>query len=211
MKRILFWRHGQTDWNQAARFQGQTDIPLNEAGRQQARSAARRLAHLDPELILVSDLQRAQQTAQFLADLTGTELSFDPRLRETFAGDWEGLPFAEINQRFVEDSRAWEAGSVDVRAGGGESRLDVAERMTHAVQDALPRIGQDGLLVVTSHGGAIRAGMMALLGVPPGRWGMVSGLSNCHWSVLEHRQDESWQLTEHNAGSLPEISALTEG
>ena len=68
----MLWRHGQTQWNVEGRFQGQSDIPLDEAGEAQAQRAARLLAGLRPDLIVSSDLLRASATAAPLARLTGS-------------------------------------------------------------------------------------------------------------------------------------------
>ena len=95
-KTVLFWRHGQTDFNVAGRFQGQSDVPLNDTGRAQAEQAARRLAELGPELIVSSDLSRAAATADSLATLLGLEPVRDRRLRETAFGEWEGSSRAEV-------------------------------------------------------------------------------------------------------------------
>ena len=79
--RILLWRHGQTDWNVANKFQGHTDIPLNEVGEFQAGHAAPLIAAMNPTAIIASDLRRAQSTAHALVKLTGLEVTTDERLR----------------------------------------------------------------------------------------------------------------------------------
>ncbi|WP_394938159.1 histidine phosphatase family protein [Psychromicrobium sp. YIM B11713] len=223
MRRVLFWRHGQTSWNKAGRFQGQTDIELDAVGHEQARRAGELLASLRPQAILSSDLLRARQTASYLAEATGLTPGTDARLRETFAGDWEGLTFAQIDERFPRDSEAWKAGAVNTRPGGGESREEVGARVSDAVTEAVQPLGSDALLVVVTHGGAVRSGLAALLNLPEKYWGVLSGTANCHWSVIEEHRGAfwggsdgtggqlSWRLTEHNAGSLPEPVLAPEG
>jgi broad specificity phosphatase PhoE len=209
-RRIIFWRHGRTEWNHAGLFQGQEDIDLDGTGREQAARAADVLATRGPSLIISSDLRRAADTAAALSSVTGLEVSYDQRLRETDAGRWQGLSFAEIDEHFADDNAAWRGGDPNVRAGGAENRLEVGERMLAAVLDAVDRIAPAETLIVVSHGGAIRAVLAALMGLPPERWGALAGLSNCHWSELHEVVGRtgarfSWQLTEHNVGlgSLP--------
>lgn len=212
MRRVLFWRHGRTSWNLAGRFQGQTDIALDEVGHEQARRAAELLASLKPAAILSSDLQRTRQTAKYLAAATSLTASVDARLRETYAGDWEGLTFAEIDSQFPAESSAWKAGAVELRPGGGETRLEVGSRVADAVSESVSALEVGELLVVVTHGGAIRSGLSAMLQLPKEYWSLLSGAANCHWSVIEEQDDAlPWRLTEHNAGSLPEPVVLQEG
>ncbi|MEY4232936.1 MAG: hypothetical protein RL144_1136, partial [Actinomycetota bacterium] len=84
--RVVLWRHGQTDWNVVNRFQGHSDIDLNEVGRFQAKHAAQVLAGMNPTAIISSDLGRAKDTAQALANLTGLKVEVDVDLRETNGG-----------------------------------------------------------------------------------------------------------------------------
>lgn len=215
-RRIVFWRHGRTDWNAAGRFQGQTDIPLNDDGVRQAAHAARLLAAMGPTAIVASDLDRAQATAEVLATETGLAVATDPGLRETNAGSWQGKTFDEIRLTDREELARWEDGDVSVPAGGAETRLDVARRTRKAVESALGEVGEKGTLVVVSHGGAIRVALAELLGLPHGLWGALSGLSNCNWSVLEERSPADdgavrWRLGEHNAGSLLVPVPIVEG
>lgn len=215
-RRIVFWRHGRTEWNARGLFQGQEDIPLDELGEQQAREAAAELVHLAPSRIYSSDLARTVATANELASLSGVGVELDPRLRETYAGQWQGLSFAEIASRFPADQAAWRGGDPTMLAGGGESRLDVGRRMAEDTLDAVADLGPGQTLVVASHGGSIRAGLAALMGLPPELWASLSGVSNCHWSVLEELdrgQDarNKWQLTEHNVGLASMPSTPLEG
>jgi glucosyl-3-phosphoglycerate phosphatase len=203
-RQVLLLRHGQTGWNADGRFQGQTDIDLDAVGRVQAERAAAELARLSPSAIVTSDLRRARDTAYPLAQLTGLRVVIDRRLREVYAGSWQGMLSDDIDEVDPELRAAWRAGA-DVRPGGdGELRSEVGARVAAAVLQHVAALPPDGLLVVVSHGGSISNGVQTLLGVPREHWPVVSGVNNCHWSVLQQQRDERWVLTEHNAFSLPE-------
>lgn len=202
-RRVVLWRHGRTSWNLEGRFQGSTDVPLDEVGALQAERAARDLATLRPDRIVSSDLARARATAQTLADLVGLTVETDEALRETYAGHWQGLVRPDIIARDEDEFARWAAGE-DVRAGGGESRTEVAARVSDAVRRHAAGLPAGGTLVIATHGGAARSGMGALLGLPLELWTVLGGLVNCAWSVLEEQAEGRWRLVEHNARSLPE-------
>ncbi|MFE4591586.1 histidine phosphatase family protein [Streptomyces laurentii] len=201
-RRIVLWRHGQTSWNLERRFQGSTDIELTETGVAQARRSARLLAGLKPSAIVSSDLRRAMATAAELAALTGHTVVSDAGLRETYAGEWQGLTHDEITARFGEQYAAWKRGE-PVRRGGGELETEVADRAAPVVLEHVGRLPEGGTLVVVSHGGTIRTTIGRLLGLEAAHWESLGGLSNCCWSVLGEGA-HGWRLLEHNAGSLPE-------
>jgi probable phosphoglycerate mutase len=204
--KVIWLRHGRTAWNLGGRFQGQTDIPLDDEGRAQAERAAAALAALRPDAVVTSDLERARATAQPLADRLGLVATVDPGLRETFAGEWEGLTHTQIRERHGDDLDRWSTGA-DLRPGGGETRLEVAERVIAAVERARESVPSNGTLVVVTHGGAARAGICAQLGLPPSHWASLGVLTNCSWSVVAQTSDgrggTRWRLVEYNAGSLP--------
>lgn len=207
-RQIVIWRHGRTAWNAERRFQGQTDIPLDATGIGQAARAAEALARLKPSRIVSSDLSRARMTADALGAVTGIPVEDDPRLRETFAGTWEGLTRTELEEQHGDDLLLWSAGS-DVRPGGGETRREVAVRMVEAVDAALAPLEGGDTLVVATHGGAARAAIGALLGLPHEHWAALGVLTNCAWSVLQENTSghgPAWRLQEYNAGSLPETA-----
>ncbi len=200
-RRVVLWRHGRTEWNDSRRFQGQTDVALDAVGREQAAVAAVQLATLKPQLIVASDLSRAADTAQALADLVQLPVRRTPALRETHGGSWEGQ-FADdlkADQQYV----AWLAGG-DVAAGGAETRSQVGDRGVAAVREVVAELEAGGLAVVASHGGTIRSVIGRMLNLPVEHWRVFGGLANCCWSVLEEGRT-GWRLVEHNAGSLPQV------
>ena len=196
MKRLVLWRHGQTTWNVEHRFQGQTDIPLDETGEAQAEYAARRLATLMPSAIFASDLIRAQQTAAPLSRLTGLPVAADKGLRERSGGVWEGLTDTEINERYPRERATWDPPN-------GEPTRAVADRVSAAITRVSAAVAPGQLAVVVSHGAALRLGIERLLGLPAEGISVLGPLSNCSWSVLSVL-DGRWRLLEYNAGTLPE-------
>lgn len=195
-RRVVCLRHGQTLWNVEHRFQGHSDIPLDETGVAQAARAASLLASLRPTMIVSSDLQRAFDTASALGRLAGLGVSVDKDLRERGGGEWEGLTREEISTAWPREFLAWDA-------PGGEVVADVAERVSSSIRRWAARLDPDGLLVIASHGAAIRLGIAKLMGLPEELWPALGGLGNCSWSVLEEGRN-GWRLMEHNAGTLPE-------
>src|SRR5690606_18256510 len=107
--------------------QGHSDIPLDETGMAQAERAASLLAALRPTMIVSSDLQRANDTAQALGRLVGLDVAIDKDFRERGGGEWEGLTREEIAARWPEEYAAWEA-------PGGEPVTEVATRVANAMR-----------------------------------------------------------------------------
>ncbi len=200
--RILLWRHGQTDWNIENRFQGHSDIPLNKVGHWQAAHAAKILAGMNPTKIVCSDLIRAKETAAALSAVTGLQIEIDPELRETNGGNWEGQTGHE--NRAADSSRflGWLAGSDEPAGETGERRSEVAIRGVRAISRAIE--GASGLIVIVTHGGTTRSILGKLLNLPVTQWGVLGGLSNASWSILEPDFIGGWTLVEHNSGSIPE-------
>lgn len=201
--RILLWRHGQTDWNVINRFQGHSDIALNDVGIFQSKHAAAILAGMKPTAILSSDLSRARDTAGQLADLVKLEVHIDQRLRETNGGDWEGKTGAENRAVDLHNFTRWIDGEDNPAGTVGERRSEVATRAVAAIFEFLD--GKvDQLLVVATHGGTSRCVLGQLLQLPMSHWGKIGGLSNASWSMVG-QSSRGWHLIEHNAGSIPEM------
>jgi glucosyl-3-phosphoglycerate phosphatase len=192
----VLWRHGQTTWNVEHRFQGQTDIPLDETGEAQAEYTARRLATMGPDAIFSSDLSRAQQTAAPLSRLTGLPVTLDKDLRERFGGDWEGLSDEEIRERYPAERATW-------NPPNGEPTAVVADRVAGSLTRIADTIGDGKLAVLVGHGAALRLGMERILGLPAQGVSVLGPLANCSWSVLSVL-GRHWRLLEYNAQTVPE-------
>src|SRR5512133_2376807 len=129
LRPVFLARHGQTDWNAAGRWQGHTDVPLNETGRAQARALAERLRGEGIAAIASSDLARARGTAEIVAAVLGLRVDLlDPDLRERRFGIFEGLTLRECEQRHPEDWARY-AGDPGLGPPLGESRSALLERL----------------------------------------------------------------------------------
>jgi len=203
--RVVLWRHGQTDWNVENRFQGHSDIPLNKVGEYQASEAAKVLAALRPDRIISSDLLRAQSTAAALAKLTDIKVEINPNLRETDGGLWEGKLASENRASHGELFANWYEGGDDPAGVTGERRSEVAKRAVSVIEKETANFS--GTIVFVTHGGTVRSVLGSILKLPIAQWGVIGGLSNACWSILEltkHHTGSRWYLAEHNACSLPE-------
>lgn len=174
-KTVLFWRHGQTDFNVEGRFQGQSDVPLNDTGRAQAAEAARRLAEFAPEHIVSSDLSRAAETADILASLVGLTSARDARLREAAFGQWEGSTRAEVGLTWPFELADWVSGA-DVAPPGGESRSRSGNRVAAAITDIVESATAETIVIV-AHGAVLRGAAEILLDMTG--TGRISVLGNC--------------------------------
>ena len=194
--RLLVVRHGRTGHNTTGRIQGQLDVPLDEAGRAQARMVAARLVELAPAAIIASDLSRAADTAAPLAARTGLPVRLDPRLRERSFGQWQGLLNTEVAARFPAQYLQLQAG-LPVEGFDVEALDDVAKRTAAAFEDAA---GQGATVVVFGHGGGARYGTGALLGWPPEVLRTLGTLDNCKWIDLRRDGVLGWRLHGYNVG-----------
>lgn len=154
MTTIGWVRHGITDWNVERRAQGQTDIPLNETGRAQARALAERFRNEKWDAIYASDLSRAKETAETIAAALNVPLHLDERLREMACGKMEGTTEDERIRMWGED---WE----DMELGI-ESDESMLQRGMAAVEDICLRYPGKRVLAV-SHGALITTLLPALV------------------------------------------------
>ena len=171
--RMIFLRHGETDWNVEGRLQGQRDIPLNPLGRDQALGAGRivrqwlgadALAQLAEMDFIASPLQRTRETMDLACRAIGFRehpYRMDDRLKELSFGIWEGLIWREVLARDPERARQRVADKWGFVPPGGESYAQLAER----IRPWLQSLSSDSLVV--AHGGTARALMVLIGGITP--------------------------------------------
>ena len=164
--RTLFLaRHGETGWNAEGRWQGQTDVPLNERGRRQARALAAQVRDQGIAALASSDLRRARSTAEIVAGELGLEaVHLDADLREQGFGDFEGLTRGECEARFPE---AWARYLLDPKTTPpkGESHAGLVWRVRAALERIVQDLAEPTLVIM--HGGAMRALVAEHLGSIP--------------------------------------------
>jgi probable phosphoglycerate mutase len=209
----LLLRHGQTSMSVQKRYAGRSDVPLTGIGMRQAVAAAKRLASAGIGVIVSSPLERAVQTAQEVAAVTGVPVVTDDGFREADFGAWEGLTFAEVKERWPAELTTWLADPT-VAPPGGESFAEVSERVTAVMPRVLAdREGQTVLIV--SHVTPIKMLVAAaLLAPPPALYRMhldVAALCEIDWyadgpAVLRSFNDTAHLRTvaaDADAGTWP--------
>jgi broad specificity phosphatase PhoE len=185
--RLWLVRHGATDWSDAGRLTGWTDIPLNDVGRRQAQLLRRRLRTIEFDGVWSSDLSRAIETARLAI---GGARS-DERLREVDFGELEGRTWDQCSPEEQAELVAFDR----FVARGGESVSEPRSRVL-AFTDTL----SDGSHLVFAHGGGIRV-LLRLAGrdhpVPPG------GMMQLSRTAFSHASLEPFKLELHAARGSP--------
>lgn len=194
IKRIVFIRPGETDWNKLHRQQGWAAVPLNEHGKAQAQRLANFIRNMGIGALYSSDLRRAKQTAEILAEKLGFQPIYDARFRERHIGEWQGLTLAEIRDWYPEDYERLLKNIEGYQIPGGESRRQVTARVLAALEDVKARGGAENIAIVT-HTTALRA----LLGA------LISGidaynlpLSNMSVTTIIRENDDQWRIVQPN-------------
>lgn len=198
--RIIAVRHGETAWNVDSRIQGQQDIGLNDTGRWQARRVGAALAGEPITAVYSSDLGRAHQTAQSIAEVAGIPVVADEGLRERSFGVFEGRTFDEIHQTWPEQAQNWRKRIPEWQPPeGGESLLQLRERVTKTMQ-ALAARHPGEQIVVVAHGGVLDTLYRVATGQEvnsPRTWQLPNGAINRLLWTPEGFTLVGWSDTQH--------------
>ena len=197
--RILAIRHGETAWNVDTRIQGHLNIPLNDIGHWQAKRLGQALAGEEIAAIYASDLSRAHETALYVGRATGVPVVAELGLRERGFGEFEGRTFAEIALALPDQAERWRKRDPAFAPSGGESLLQVQERVLATV-NRLAKQHPGELIVMVGHGGvmdvlyraatrldlqAARTWLLGNTAVNRLLW-TPEGLSLVGWSDIQH-------------------------
>ncbi|MDH5536959.1 MAG: histidine phosphatase family protein, partial [Betaproteobacteria bacterium] len=191
MTRLILVRHGETAWNRDRRMQGQTDTPLSDEGRAQARALGARLAKTRFAALYSSDLARAMDTARCVAEATGYDIITDARLRERAFGIFEGLTAVEIAARYPYELERFHSRDPDYVVPSGESaRVFHARCLGCLAEIAQHHAGAD--VVVVTHGLVLDAVYRAAHAMPFEAPRTVQ-LLNASLNVFV-RRDRTWKM-----------------
>lgn len=164
--RLFLARHGETDYNRQWRYQGLTDLGLNQVGRRQAERLRHRLSLQPLDVIYTSKLKRAEDTAAIIARRRGVRVVPCENLAEIDFGKFEGLTYAEI----VEGYPDWEPDDSSFTAYGGESLGQLARRIRAFEKKLRSDNPADADVLIIAHSGSLRVLLCRLLGMNIGNW-----------------------------------------
>ncbi|HEV2641146.1 MAG TPA: histidine phosphatase family protein [Candidatus Elarobacter sp.] len=161
---LICVRHGRTAWNADNRFQGHTDVPLDDEGRAQASALAAILRNERIDAAVSSDLSRAAETARIVLGPRDVALRLDADWREMQLGDWEGLTWKQILAANPQLDATNETAVKAYTPGGGETFDALCERVARAVERITGEVADDGVALVATHAGPLHALLRVLLG-----------------------------------------------
>ena len=164
MAKLYLIRHGETDYNNALRFQGQTDIPLNQKGIEQAEKAADFFRDIPLQAIYTSTLIRAKTTAEIIAGVKGMDVQETDALREMSFGIWENMNTKDIQKQYAKEWKDFFSSPARITIPQGENMLDVQKRAYPTVQEILDKY-PEGDVAFVAHGGIIRVLICTMLGL----------------------------------------------
>jgi broad specificity phosphatase PhoE len=164
--RVIFFRHGQTDWNKEERIQGSTDIPLNSQGQAEAQILSASLVEVGIQHIVTSPLKRASETALVVSQKLGVNVSVATGLREFFAGSAEGKTKSELlashGVEFWAKWRSVHQKDMSFNFPDGEKKSAVRDRAFQCLEEFINR-NEHTCIGVSTHGGVLRYCAHALL------------------------------------------------
>lgn len=192
IKRIIFIRSGETDWNKIGRWQGWVAAPLNDHGRYQVQALANFLRNIGVGALYASDLRRGVDTAEIIAERLGIRPTYDPRLRERKIGTWQGMTSDELQSWYADQYQAWMQDRENYRIPEGEALSEVYTRMKSAFDDIVKE-DKDETVGIVSHTVSTRRLLADL--VPGFDYG--ERLSNSSVTTISWEHDH-WKLLVPN-------------
>lgn len=213
VKRVVFIRPGETEWNKQGIWQGHVMIPLNDHGRAQSERLAQFIRNIGLDALYSSDLRRAMDTAKIIADKAELSVKYDGRLRERSIGDWQGLKQVNIVAWYPDEYDALCADPYNYVVPHGESRQQVYERVRVCFDEIVATGGET--VGIVSHTTAIKALLDALV---PGSDPFDMNFRNMSVTTIQHVGGDEWQITQlddvtHLEGmpssSFPEVERKT--
>ncbi len=182
MPRLLFVRHGLTEFNTARRFMGFSDVELSPAGHGQAANLRDALAAETFDAVYSSDLKRTLQTAEIVTSGRDSEIVACPELRECNYGSCEGLTFGEIGEQYPEVAALCANFTPKLEFPEGEN-FEGFQARTCDFLERLDKHQPSETVLVVSHGGPLKVLLCRLLGIDTSHW-LKFGIDNASLSIV---------------------------
>lgn len=184
--RIYLVRHGESEANSKQVFIGHTDLDITEKGHLQAEAAAQYLKDIHADVIYSSHLLRAYNTALHTARVKNMEIIKTPKLREIYAGLWENLHINEIAEKYSEDRAVWQYNIGLSRPTGGESFIEVRDRIAVALKEIAEENEGKSVFCFT-HAAVIRSISAFYMGLSPEETQSIPWVDNASVTELEYK------------------------
>ncbi|EEI24126.1 histidine phosphatase family protein [Lentilactobacillus hilgardii] len=203
LTRLYFVRHGKTEWNLESRYQGAGgDSPLLSESYKEMALLAAHFQDISFNHIYASPIKRARVTAETIGRRLKSHpaISLLSRLEEFNLGKMEGMKFSDVEQRYPQEFENFRnhPDLYDPAEIGGESYLDVINRMTPAIIEIVNNNPHKNVMIV-SHGAALNAEINHLLGTPLADLRKRGGLANTSTTIIEsHDAGKSFSLIKWN-------------
>lgn len=195
MVKVVFIRHGQTEWNVAGRYQGQSDVALSKQGIEQAKKLAENFPVAAIDAVYSSDLKRARVTAEKVAEKFGLLVQTDPAFRELSFGDWEGLTYEQIAGSWADAMENFFKRPDILQIPHGESFLAVHQRAMKRLRELLEK-HEGQTIALVAHGAVLRTMLADALHMP----------LRYLWSIRQF--NTAVNIVRYDAGENPTVELL---
>ena len=195
MTKVIFIRHGQTEWNVNGRYQGQSDVQLTAAGKEQAAKLAEHFPVKEIDAVYASDLNRAMVTAEAVASRFGLSVQAEPAFREISFGEWEGLTYEQIVAKWPEAMGNFLQHPDILEIPGGETFPAVQKRAVARLEELVAK-HEGQTIAIVAHGAVLRTLLTAALHMP----------LQYLWSIRQF--NTAVNIVRYDAGASPTVELL---
>lgn len=195
MTKVIFIRHGQTEWNVNGRYQGQSDVQLTAAGKEQAAKLAEHFPVKEIDAVYASDLNRAMVTAEAVAGRFGLSVQAEPAFREISFGEWEGLTYEQIVAKWPEAMGNFLQHPDILEIPGGETFPAVQKRAVARLEELVAK-HEGQTIAIVAHGAVLRTLLTAALHMP----------LQYLWSIRQF--NTAVNIVRYDAGASPTVELL---
>jgi alpha-ribazole phosphatase len=195
LTKVIFIRHGQTEWNVNGRYQGQSDVQLTAAGKEQAAKLAEHFPVKEIDAVYASDLNRAMVTAEAVAGRFGLSVQAEPAFREISFGEWEGLTYEQIVAKWPEAMGNFLQHPDILEIPGGETFPAVQKRAVARLEELVAK-HEGQTIAIVAHGAVLRTLLTAALHMP----------LQYLWSIRQF--NTAVNIVRYDAGASPTVELL---